>query len=121
MRVSVMLVLAAVFSVELVGAQQPKTQTRLLPGHSYLVTVNVTATTRTWYGGRKNDLTVTKGDITIVIDNSRTLPALKVEPEKDRPGHYLVSFSPPLDMRDRKTHDVEIKIKDASMKTKMSF
>ena len=121
MRGSVMLVLAALLSAELVAAQPPRRQARLLPGHAFLVMINVSATTRTWYGGRNPDLNVTKDDVKIIIDKSRTLPALRVEPAKDRPGHYVVSFSPPMDVRDRKTHDVEIKIKNASMKTKMAF
>ena len=102
-------------------SKPPQKQYRMLPGHAFLVKLPVSATTRTWYGGRKPDLNVTADDIKIVIDQSRTLPALNVEPDKHAPGSYIVIFSPPLDLRDRKTHDVEIRIKQASMKTKMAF
>jgi hypothetical protein len=128
MRASVMtMMIAALLSTDVIASQakpQPKVpqrQVRMLPGHALLVYLPVSASTRTWYGGRKPDLNVTAADIKIIIDQTRTLPALGVEPDKKTPGSYVVSFSPPLDLRDRKPHQVEIKIKNASSKTTMAF
>lgn len=128
MHASVVLVLLALAA----GGQQkpqpkpqsppPQThvQNKVFIGDAYLVVLPVSATVRTWYGARNPDLTVTRDDVKIVIEN-KTFAPLKFEADKTRPGYYLVSFSPPPEMRDRKPHQVEIKIKKASIKTTLSF
>ena len=103
---------------------KPQTQThvqnKVFIGDAYLVVIPVSVKRSTWYGGSKPDLAVTKDDVTIVIDN-RTFAPRRVEPDKTRPGYYLVSFNPPPDMRDQKPRQAEIKIKKASIKTTLSF
>lgn len=99
---------------------QPPVQNKVFTGDAYLVVIPVSVMRRTWYGGSKPDLAVTRENVTIVIDNKRFAPR-RIEADKTRPGYYLVSFNPPLEMRDQKPRQAEIKIKKASIKTTLSF
>lgn len=53
---------------------------------------------------------MTTADFTITLDKKEYVP-VKLEPDPEKPGHYLLSFSPPDDVRDGKPRQVEVKFK----------
>lgn len=53
---------------------------------------------------------MTTADFTITLDKKEYVP-VKLEPDPEKPGHSLLSFSPPDDVRDGKPRQVEVKFK----------
>ena len=75
-----------------------------------MVVFKVSAFQPSWFGRRKPEAGLTTADFTIVLDQKEYLP-VKLEPDPERPGHYLLSFSPPDDVRDGEPRQIEVKFK----------
>lgn len=60
--------------------------------------------------GGKPDTGLTIADFPIMLDG-KARPLVEVLEEKDKPGHYLLNFAPPDEVRDGKDHRLEVKVK----------
>ena len=60
--------------------------------------------------GGKPDTGLAIADFTIILDG-KVRPLVEVREEADAPGHYLLNFEPPDEVRDGKNHRIEIKVK----------
>lgn len=108
----------AVAGTLLAGAQA---QPPAFRAETYVVVLKVSAFKRSWFGGSKPEAGLTVADFTIVLDEKVYVP-VKLEPEPDRPGHYLLSFSPPDDARDGKPRQIQVRFRKRSLpKQTISF
>jgi hypothetical protein len=87
---------------------------------TYVVVYDVSSFKRTWYGGSKPDLDLKADDVQIVLEGKVYVPS-KLEPDKKRPGHYFLGFTPPEEFRDGKPHQIETRIKGAPIKSTETF
>jgi hypothetical protein len=91
-------------------AGTPQAQPPVFRAEAYVVVFKVSAFKPSWFGGRKPEAGLTTADFTIVLDEKEYVP-VKLEPDPERPGHYLLSFSPSDEVRDGQPRPIEVKIK----------
>ena len=72
------------------------------------------------FHGKKPIVDLTIAHFTIVLDRQTYVP-VKVEQDPEKPGHYVVSFKPPDEVRDGKIHHVEVRVKKRRLNTSFKF
>ena len=70
--------------------------------------------------GKKPIVDLTIAHFTILLDKQTYVP-VSVEQDPEKPGHYVVSFKPPDDVRDGEIHNVEVRVKKRRLNASFKF
>lgn len=86
------------------GQEKPVFRTEV-----YSVPLDFSVETRLPFGIRKPIKDLTMQEVTIVLDKT-TYPPVQLSQDPKRPGHYVVSFTPPDGYRDGERHSVDVTV-----------
>ena len=91
-------------------SQEPQGQPPVFRAEAYVVALPVTVSRRTWFGGSKPVTNLDAADLEIILENDVYVP-IRLDPDPKTPGRSLLSFTPPVHLRDGKPRQVQLRIK----------
>ena len=103
------------------GAFAGQTDTPVFRGEVYVVPVEFSLSRRSAFGLiRRPYKDLTLEDVTVVLDK-KAYPPVNLTQDDQKPGHYLLSFTPPDEYRDGQSHLIEVTLKAKGWRSPMTM